>query len=104
VFSDGLKKIGEEALLGCTSLTSVMIPKGVILIDSEVFRGCSSLETITLPIGVKKIGDECFKECISLKTIYVPAKKTDYYKSLLDVEFHSLIVEQEPVKKVKGEK
>ena len=74
------------------------------MIRRAAFKNCSSLETITLPIGVKKIGDACFKECISLKTIYVPAKKTDYYKSLLDLEFHTLIVEQAPVKKVKGEK
>ena len=66
-----------------------------------IFGNCTTLESITLPTGVNKIDASTFKDCTSLKVINVPAKKKDYYIQRLPEEFHSLVVEMEPVKKAK---
>ena len=90
--------IDHGAFSGCTSLTSVEIPKGVKKLGSSF--GGSALQTIILPAGVAKIDHYAFNN-ESLKTIYVPAKKADYYKQRLPEELHQFIVEMEPVKKAK---
>ena len=97
-------EIGELAFKGCTSLESIVIPKGVTIICGFVFEGCTSLTTVTLPAGVKHINYEAFHECSALSTIYVPAKKTDYYKERLPEELHDKIVELAPEKKTKAKK
>lgn len=45
-----------------------------------------------------------FHGCESLKVINVPFKQKDYYIKRFSQEFHSLIVEMEPVKKAKKKK
>ena len=62
------------------------------------------MKEMTLPVGVKKIYKGAFDNCKALERIYVPAKKTDYYKSRLPEELHSLIVELQPEKKAKAKK
>ena len=89
---------------GCTSLESVVIPKGVRKIEERAFAGCTSLTTLTLPIGVNKIEEQVFDKCSALAAINVPAKKTDYYKQRLPEELHDKIVELAPEKKTKTEK
>ena len=97
-------EIGERTFKGCTSLESIVIPKGVTMIGSCAFDGCTSLTTVTLPAGVKKIEYDVFYECSALATIYVPAKKADYYKKRLHEVFHDIIVELAPEKKAKAKK
>ena len=41
-------KIGQDALSGCRSLTSVRIPSGVMSLDSGALGSCFSLTTITI--------------------------------------------------------
>lgn len=94
-------EIGERTFKGCTSLESIVIPKGVTMICGFAFEGCTSLTTVTLPAGVKHINYEAFHECSALSTIYVPAEKTDYYKELLTEKLHGKIVELEPEKRTK---
>lgn len=65
------------------------------------FMDCPSLETLTFIDCVRYIKEESCNGCKSLKTIYVPAKKGDYYKKRFAEELHPIIVELEPVKKVK---
>ena len=97
-------EIVERTFKGCTSLESIVIPKGVTMICGFAFEGCTSLTTVTLPAGVKKIECDVFYECSALSTIYVPAEKTDDYKELLTEELHGKIVELEPEKKAKAKK
>ena len=97
-------EIVERTFKGCTSLESIVIPKGVTKICDFAFAECISLTTVTLPVGVKKIEDDVFNECSALATIYVPAKKTDYYMKRLPEELHDTIVELAPEKKAKAKK
>lgn len=94
-------EIVERTFKGCTSLESIVIPKGVTMICGFAFEGCTSLTTVTLPAGVKHINYEAFHECSALSTIYVPAKKTDYYMKRLPEELHGKIVELESEKRTK---
>ena len=49
--------IGESAFNGCTSLTGITIPNGVMSIGYHAFLDCTSLNSITIPASVTYIGD-----------------------------------------------
>ena len=57
---------------GCTSLTSINIPDGLISISDSAFYKCSSLNSINIPDGVTSIGGFAFCECSSLTSITIP--------------------------------
>ena len=101
VIPSSVTGIGNHAFEDCTSLKSVVINAKIKKIESCTFYNCTALESITLPTGVNKIEWSAFNGCTSLKVINVPAKKKDYYIQRLPGQLHSLIVEMEPVKKVK---
>ena len=69
--------IGYGAFMRCYSLTSIILPEGIISIGQDVFRLCKSLTRITLPKSLKKIGDTAFKDCISLTRVILPESVTD---------------------------
>ena len=52
--------IPKEAFSGCTSLTKVIIPDGVIRICDYAFNDCISLKSIVIPESVKYIGSKAF--------------------------------------------
>jgi hypothetical protein len=56
----GLDAIGYDAFYECTSLTSIVIPEGVTLIDSYAFYDCYNLVSVNIPDGVVWIGDYAF--------------------------------------------
>ena len=66
---NGVTEIGNSAFRGCTSLTSVEIPKGVTSINFQVFSGCTSLASVTIPDSVTEIGWQAFSGCTSLTII-----------------------------------
>ena len=43
---DNGNRIGDGAFSGCSSLTSVVIPEGVITLGENAFSGCSSLTSV----------------------------------------------------------
>ncbi len=67
----GGETIGEEALLGCASLGSIVLPESVTVIEARAFSGCSGLKEIALPAGVTEIGEEAFKNS-GLEKITLP--------------------------------
>ena len=73
---DGVKEIGFEAFLFCTSLTSVTIPESVTKIGSHAFAGSKSLTSIILPDGVTEIGEYAFCGCTNLTSIVIPDSVT----------------------------
>ncbi len=68
--------IGDEAFIGCTSLTSIEIPNSVTSIGYGAFSGCRSLTSIEIPDSVTSIGAWAFNYCSSLTSIEIPDSVT----------------------------
>ena len=62
----GVKRIGDGAFKGCSTLTSVTIPSGVTRILPWTFEGCSALESVTIQGNVTYIGSQAFWNCSEL--------------------------------------
>ena len=69
-------EIGDSTFKGCTELTSITIPDGVIGIGNNAFSGCTSLETVTIPASVTYVGNSAFYGCTSLKSVTIPESVT----------------------------
>jgi hypothetical protein len=69
--------IASHAFLGCSRLTSIVIPNAVTAIDDCAFYGCSSLESVTIGASVKKIGEYAFYNCSALKSVAIPSTVTE---------------------------
>lgn len=67
----GVKKIGNFAFYGCSSLVLVTIPSSVTSIGEYAFGFCSSLISATVS-NVKTIGKHAFYKCSSLASITIP--------------------------------
>lgn len=70
---DRVVALGVEAFLGCTDITSVVLPVGVEHIGEAAFSGCESLEDIHVPDRLEKIGAQAFWGCKALREIRIPA-------------------------------
>ncbi|MDE6773738.1 MAG: leucine-rich repeat domain-containing protein, partial [Treponemataceae bacterium] len=68
----------KNAFYGCTSLTSITIPKGVTSIGVRAFEGCTSLTSVTIGDDVTEIGEYAFYDCTSLTTINYTGTKEDW--------------------------
>ena len=80
VISKGVTSIGFYAFSGCKSLTSVVIPEGVTSISGYAFKECSSLTSVVIPKGVTSIGFYAFSGCKSLTSIVIPEGVTSIGK------------------------
>ncbi len=69
--------IGEGAFADCSSLTSIVIPAGVINIGSMAFIGCTALKSLIISDTVTKIGDFALAGCISLESLSIPNSVVD---------------------------
>jgi len=92
----GVTSVGDRALIRCHSLTSIVLPEGLMSVGAFAFQLCAltsvvlpasctsigeyafnycrSLASITLPASLTKIGVNCFNESESLTTITIPDK------------------------------
>ena len=70
--------IGKGAFIWCDSLTSIVIPDGVMSIGLEAFSGCSSLTSMVIPDGVTSIGKWAFRHCSSLTSITFNGTKAQW--------------------------
>ena len=73
----GTKIICDEAfrwskLIGCRSLTSLVIPDSVTSIGDRAFWDCCSLSSVVIPDSVTSIGDKAFYRCSSLSSVVIP--------------------------------
>lgn len=59
-FPDFLSVIEEEAFMGNTGITKLILPEGLVQIGERAFSGCSSLGTITVPLSLTQIEAEAF--------------------------------------------
>lgn len=56
----GIREIGWGAFINCKTITSIVIPDGMKVIDDGAFSGCSSLASITVPDSIERIGNGAF--------------------------------------------
>ena len=63
--------IDEGAFMGCTNLTSIVLPDGVVSIG-----GCSSLTSVIIPDSVTNIMNSTFSDCSSLVSVTIPGSVT----------------------------
>ena len=70
----GIEGIGSEAFRQCSGITSVKLPSAITSIENGTFSGCNSLINITLPMGITSIGNVAFYGCSSLEDIKIPSK------------------------------
>lgn len=58
--------IADEAFMGCSALTSIIIPENVQSIGARAFSGCTKITSIQLPTAVTAIGEAAFSGCTRL--------------------------------------
>jgi len=63
--------IGDSGFCGKQGLISVVIPEGILLINSYAFSECSELTSVTLPDSLQQLGYDSFTDCPKLQfTVY----------------------------------
>ena len=71
-----MTSLGAYAFKGCSSLTNIDIPDGVISIEGAVFMECSGLTSMDIPDGVTSIEYRAFEDCSGLTSIEIPDRVT----------------------------
>ena len=71
VIPDSVTNIGDYAFAFCRSLTDIVIPDSVTSIGNWAFWNCRSLTDIVIPDSVTSIGDNAFHFCSSLSNIAI---------------------------------
>jgi hypothetical protein len=61
---------------GNSSITSVVIPYGVVNISPYAFTGCIGLTNISLPASCSSIGSSAFESCLNLTSVSIPNSVT----------------------------
>jgi len=74
--NDGLKRIENSALAGCTLLHCITIPSTVIEIEALAFEGCSRLREVVIVNEEVQIDVKSFWGCTSLERFKFPSLYT----------------------------
>ncbi len=72
--ASALKEISESAFYGCSGISSVTIPSGVVKIDRTAFANCYKLAKIDFESGsaLEIIQDGAFSRCSKLSELKIP--------------------------------
>ena len=76
IISKGIEMIDKTVFYASQGLTKITIPISVTSIGSQAFSGCTSLTEITIPSSVTSIGSQAFFGCTSLTEITIPSNVT----------------------------
>lgn len=60
VIPEGVTVIDNGAFFGCTGLTSVVVPNSVAIIGEAAFQNCTALTSLVIPDNITSIGDNAF--------------------------------------------
>ncbi|EAY14802.1 surface antigen BspA-like [Trichomonas vaginalis G3] len=64
-----LKTVKYNAFDGCKNAAYILLPKGIIDIQSSAFASNYVMTNLTIPASVEKIGNCAFMYCLKLKTL-----------------------------------
>ena len=68
----GTSVIGEWAFADNDDLEEVILPEGIVMIDTGAFEGCNTLLRVELPDSMLIIGDMAFYYCTGLTGVELP--------------------------------
>lgn len=75
VIPDNVKELeyteyhGNGLFQDCTSLTSIVLGKGIPYLSNNMFKGCTGLSSITIPSQITSIDDFAFSGCTDLAEV-----------------------------------
>jgi len=72
-----LTAIGPNAFNNCTGITTITIPDSVGILDDYAFNECTNLTVVTFGSGLKVIGAHAFQRCFLLNNVVIPGSVTD---------------------------
>ncbi len=76
VIPDNVNVIQTDSFYGCFGLKTVTVGKHVTDIESSAFGGCSALTTVVLPKALITVEANAFSNCSSLNTVKFTGSKT----------------------------
>lgn len=77
--SAAMAYIDKCAFKGCTSLSNISMPTGILVINAEAFCDCTSLALNKLPAGLKSIGEHAFSNCPNITISHLPSSMITMY-------------------------
>lgn len=80
---ENTKVICNDAFLGCTSLSCIVIPNSVTYIGDDAFS-MTALSSVVIPNSVTSIGKGTFWNCTFLSSIVIPNSVTSIEKQAFD--------------------
>ena len=90
--------ITDDALSGCRSLASIVLPETLTSIGARAFQDCESLTSLTIPDSVSSIGSSSFRNCTSLSELYIGESVRNIYDDAFnDCPIASLVISAENV-------
>ena len=75
-FKNSLNSVAENIFQGGTDnrgeyLSQMVLPEGIVKINSSAFKNCSNLKSIVIPSSVAEIASNVFSGCTKLNSIYI---------------------------------
>lgn len=64
---------GGRQVSGCTKITKLVVPEGVVIIPDNAFSDCDNLTEVVLPSTLVEIRPDAFKDCGMLTKVNIPA-------------------------------
>ena len=68
----------------CLQATSYTVPNTVTELDQHAFDGCTNLTSIILPDGLLGVGIYAFKDCTQLPSISIPSSVNDLHVTVFE--------------------
>jgi len=79
-----VKKIGAYSFAGCTGLRKAVLPDSLTEIQEGAFDGCSNMTELTIGDSVSAIGDFAFANCPLLEDLELPETLTTIGKNAFE--------------------
>ena len=73
-----MTEIPFRAFGSCASLTEMIIPQSVKLINEDAFSGCSAIKTVLIMSNDVAVNDSAFMNCDSLVTVFFAGSEEEW--------------------------